>query len=40
MLKAATYGVDPNLLRFSVGLEETEDLIKKFQLALSSLDAS
>ncbi|KAM7183229.1 cystathionine gamma-synthase [Rhypophila sp. PSN 637] len=31
---AAGYGVDPNLVRISVGLEETETIVRVFRLAL------
>ena len=34
---AAQYGVESNLVRFSVGLEETTQLIKKFETALNEM---
>jgi len=37
---AQSFGVDPNLVRFSVGLEETNDLLSTFRRALSSLETS
>jgi len=33
---AAQYGVDANLVRFSVGLEDTKELQEKFSRALDS----
>ena len=37
-LQAAQYGVDAALVRFSVGLEDQTDLLRKFRHALSALD--
>jgi cystathionine gamma-synthase len=34
---AATFGVEANLVRFSVGLEETESLKQVFQTALDAM---
>jgi len=34
---AATFGVEANLIRFSVGLEDTETLKKVFQTALDAI---
>ena len=35
---AAQYGAEADLIRFSVGLEETVELVKVFERALESLD--
>ncbi|KAF2199766.1 cystathionine gamma-synthase [Delitschia confertaspora ATCC 74209] len=37
---AASYGVDANLVRFSVGLEDTDKLIKIFRHALDSIPSN
>jgi cystathionine gamma-synthase len=34
---AATFGVEANLIRFSVGLEDTETLKKVFKTALDAI---
>lgn len=34
-LQAASLGVDAHLIRFSVGLEDTQDLVDRFQQALA-----
>jgi cystathionine gamma-synthase len=37
MEQAASLGVDADLIRFSVGLEDTQDLVERFERALASI---
>ena len=37
-IQAAQYGVEADLIRFSVGLEGVQELVAKFQKALKALD--
>lgn len=38
MLQAAKYGAEKDLIRFSVGLEDSSDLLRRIDLALRALD--
>lgn len=36
---AAKYGAELNLIRFSVGLEDMQELLKKFDRALAAIES-
>lgn len=38
MTQAASYGVESNLVRFSVGLEDTAELVEVFNRALAAME--
>ena len=38
--QAASYGIEADLIRFSVGLEKTDDLVATFRRALAAIPGS